>query len=582
MYKLVISDDEGKTTVVPLIRDEVTIGRREGNTIRLTDRNVSRSHARLVRDDKGSFLLNDQRSRNGTKVNGELVGTKSRRIKPSDQITIGDYSLSIRTDVADGVPMGRQMDPGEGVGIGKVTSHARLVMLTAPEPGREIDLVVNLYVVGRSEEANLRIEDPSISRAHARMDGENHQWTISDLDSINGVSINGAKRDDYVLKSGDVVELGTVRLKYVAPGEPYDYNPEAAAGEFVPPASRRSRLLPVLAGVAILAVGAIALIVFLLSGRGDDGIEEIGPGGESELLGFDELIERGKDKMQAEDWAEAARFFARASTISPDSEVARDLKRLAQSEMEAQAAHEAGNAALASFEWREAMDQFASIPRSSRYSDRSLLSRAAAKVCEELLESSRLAARGGDPAAAEAALQQIESLPEIPEGCAAERDALSQEMKRRKAGGGGDGDNKGLAPKPLEANPYDTKTKKNSVDNPYATSEPSAPVEKVAAASSPAGGQIVDSEKPPSTGSGTGAISWDPISEARKALAQGDKTGAIRILERGGNGRQVLSMLAKLYMQVGNKDGYERVARKYIKLYPKDAKSEQFKKTLGI
>ena len=48
MFKLVICDDEGKTTIVPLIRDEVTIGRREGNTIRLTDRNVSRNHALLL------------------------------------------------------------------------------------------------------------------------------------------------------------------------------------------------------------------------------------------------------------------------------------------------------------------------------------------------------------------------------------------------------------------------------------------------------------------------------------------------------------------------------------------------------
>ena len=37
MFKLTIEDDEGKTTVVPLARDEITIGRLEGNTIRLTE-----------------------------------------------------------------------------------------------------------------------------------------------------------------------------------------------------------------------------------------------------------------------------------------------------------------------------------------------------------------------------------------------------------------------------------------------------------------------------------------------------------------------------------------------------------------
>ena len=54
MFKLVIQDDEGKTTVVPLIRDEITIGRKEGNTIRLTERNVSRRHARIVRSHRGA------------------------------------------------------------------------------------------------------------------------------------------------------------------------------------------------------------------------------------------------------------------------------------------------------------------------------------------------------------------------------------------------------------------------------------------------------------------------------------------------------------------------------------------------
>ena len=52
MFKLVIQDDEGKTTVVPLIRDEITIGRKEGNTIRLTERNVSRRHARIGRGER--------------------------------------------------------------------------------------------------------------------------------------------------------------------------------------------------------------------------------------------------------------------------------------------------------------------------------------------------------------------------------------------------------------------------------------------------------------------------------------------------------------------------------------------------
>ena len=72
MYKLIIEDDEGKTTVVPLIRDEITIGRKEGNTIRLTERNVSRRHAKLVKSN-GSVFIEDLTSYNGIKVNGDRI-----------------------------------------------------------------------------------------------------------------------------------------------------------------------------------------------------------------------------------------------------------------------------------------------------------------------------------------------------------------------------------------------------------------------------------------------------------------------------------------------------------------------------
>ena len=43
MLKLVISDNEGTTTVVLLVRDEISIGRKDGNTIRLTESATSRA-----------------------------------------------------------------------------------------------------------------------------------------------------------------------------------------------------------------------------------------------------------------------------------------------------------------------------------------------------------------------------------------------------------------------------------------------------------------------------------------------------------------------------------------------------------
>src|SRR5437868_3398186 len=103
MFKLIIQDDEGKTTVVPLIRDEITIGRKEGNTIRLTERNVSRRHARIVKAN-GSVVVEDLDSYNGVKVNGARIQGRIP-VNEADRIQIGDYLLELKVD------RGAQVDP---------------------------------------------------------------------------------------------------------------------------------------------------------------------------------------------------------------------------------------------------------------------------------------------------------------------------------------------------------------------------------------------------------------------------------------------------------------------------------------
>jgi pSer/pThr/pTyr-binding forkhead associated (FHA) protein len=56
MYKLVIKDDEGNKTVIAFYRQEVTVGRKAGNTIRLTEQNVSRVHAKLTKSNDIIFI----------------------------------------------------------------------------------------------------------------------------------------------------------------------------------------------------------------------------------------------------------------------------------------------------------------------------------------------------------------------------------------------------------------------------------------------------------------------------------------------------------------------------------------------
>src|SRR6266849_1480906 len=64
----------------------ITIGREEGNVLRLNDERVSRFHAKVQQDD-GDLILTDLESTNGTRVNGNVV--QIRRLRFGDRITVG-------------------------------------------------------------------------------------------------------------------------------------------------------------------------------------------------------------------------------------------------------------------------------------------------------------------------------------------------------------------------------------------------------------------------------------------------------------------------------------------------------------
>jgi hypothetical protein len=95
--RLIIEDDEGTTTIVPLGKDAITIGRQQGNTIQLTEKNVSRRHARLY-PDQTAWVIEDLASYNGIKVNGVPIDGRVI-LKEGDVVQIGDYHLALTEDV---------------------------------------------------------------------------------------------------------------------------------------------------------------------------------------------------------------------------------------------------------------------------------------------------------------------------------------------------------------------------------------------------------------------------------------------------------------------------------------------------
>jgi len=67
-------------------------------------------------------------------------------------------------------------------------------------------------VLGRGKEADLRIDDPNVSRAHAAIYWIDGRLMIDDLGSTNGTMVNGYPVTSTVLRPRDVVAIGESRL----------------------------------------------------------------------------------------------------------------------------------------------------------------------------------------------------------------------------------------------------------------------------------------------------------------------------------------------------------------------------------
>ena len=288
MYKLIIEDDEGKTTVVPLIRSQITIGRGEGNAIRLNERNISRRHARLWIED-GHIHIEDLNSYNGIFTNGEMI-QQNMRLKPGDLVEIGDYHLSIRDADEASEPEARPSSPPSdgashtpdiplpavGSTEGLTRKDIRLVVISTSLAGKRFSMNKDEITIGRTEDNDIPLDHVSVSRGHAKLTYANGTFQIYDLDSANGVRVNGESYTTCDLRLGDILELGHVRLRFATANESaqielnFQDDPEEvmAATVAAAQAQQNSRWM-VLAGAVtgMLLVCVVAIVFLLQKGR---------------------------------------------------------------------------------------------------------------------------------------------------------------------------------------------------------------------------------------------------------------------------------------------------------------------------
>jgi pSer/pThr/pTyr-binding forkhead associated (FHA) protein len=133
----------------------VTIGREEGNGLRLNDERVSRFHAK-VQQDGDDIILTDLESTNGTRVNGAVV--QIRRLRHGDRVLLGrsillfgsNEEIAARMQTLAGVSKPAATGAGPSLADGPATVQARTLNVTA-ENDLDFDLNVQGDVTATSE-----------------------------------------------------------------------------------------------------------------------------------------------------------------------------------------------------------------------------------------------------------------------------------------------------------------------------------------------------------------------------------------------------------------------------------------------
>ena len=138
-----------------------------------------------------------------------------------------------------------------------------------PHTGEEIPIRAPVVRIGRSEQNEIVLPDDSVSHTHAKLEFENGAWRLTDLNSINGTSVEGTRLAPEIptpLRYGSTVRFGGIPLLFSAIESA---DPEAARASYTPPPpskriaeERTGFRLPIWLLLLILLLIVLAAVVF--------------------------------------------------------------------------------------------------------------------------------------------------------------------------------------------------------------------------------------------------------------------------------------------------------------------------------
>ena len=283
MYKLVIKDDESNKTVIAFYRQEITIGREEGNTIRLTEQNVSRKHAELTKSNNMIFL-EDSNSYVGTFLNGKAIDER-KQLNNGDEIKIGDYLITVINENEDNeetvlvkdssedtqnekkirpVPVsqitGKKSENADnlskdlGVSYPLKPPYNKIIFQDTNLAGTSFDILKSTMTIGKGPETDIMINNKSFADVEAKIICNENSVKIKDISNKGKLKVNGDPYTILELREGDIISIGTVSFRYCDKRSTYIYKDGASSGS-------NSKIIAIIATIIVIAVIAVIAVV---------------------------------------------------------------------------------------------------------------------------------------------------------------------------------------------------------------------------------------------------------------------------------------------------------------------------------
>lgn len=206
-----LSVRHGRTQRVFEATEIVRIGRAQNAEVSVQDSLVSRKHAqiRFIQDspDSGRWVVEDLGSVNGIFLDGHPVDQAS--LSEPSSLRLGDENvgpeifLEVLEEVEKRHPLPPVEDETQLSSSGPRRQSGRVQTLPADLPG---------VIIGKSEDADVVVDDVLVSRRHAKLSQVGHGWVVEDLNSLNGTFVNGQLVSVSVVFDGDTISIGNTDL----------------------------------------------------------------------------------------------------------------------------------------------------------------------------------------------------------------------------------------------------------------------------------------------------------------------------------------------------------------------------------